>query len=305
MTRQKKIQLLILACAPAVFAVGCSDATPTAPVAAATTATPSPSTIRAKLDKMHKDTDWIGAFHNDALRYVLADIKRLPLTSRNALSVCEAARRSYAEFHRTRRGSAVPASVDADFENFCSRSRKPTIAPSVLANPRRGPNAAQYAVTDSAYMDQVYNAIDASTSLADLNARVSAIESSAANSLSYDAAQGVVIVGNVALSSANYWADNVNDWTDFTSSYLYSMQPSATKLFATTLRSTVSGRGRVNAPSFNWWDDAKAAARRAASGDAKAAGRAVLAAGLAGLPIVYDVVIGAAATGSIIAVLQM
>src|SRR5437764_15245867 len=88
MTRQKRTHLFILALVPVVVftAVRCADSTVTAPpVATAPTAlTPE---IQAKVAKLHSETDWIGQFHNDALRFVFTNLQRIPLKARNPRNI--------------------------------------------------------------------------------------------------------------------------------------------------------------------------------------------------------------------------
>lgn len=308
MTRQKRVHLFILALVPVVVfaAVRCADSTATAPVS-----TESPALtaeLQAKLARLHQENDWIGQFHNDALSFVFANLQRIPLKARNPRGVCETARKAYAEFHKTRRGTAVPTSVDAEFESRCSAaspgasSRVFSIAiPSEIARAEVTPAA-------QGLMDQIDYAIDASTSFGDLSAQVSSIEASAAANLSYEDASAVVAVGSVALSSADYWANNLTAWIPFT----------ATTDYSVLLASRAPGDAAVpTTPAFggndggwsSWastvWNDAKQAAKRAAKGDFKAAVKVVIASGAAGAPIIYEVVIGSAAAGSILAVLEM
>src|SRR4051812_29610479 len=96
MTRQRRTQLCFLALVPVVVfaAVRCADSS--APTASPQKASAAPTAeLNARLAKLHEETDWIGQFHNDALRYVFENISRLPAKSRDKRTVCETARRAY------------------------------------------------------------------------------------------------------------------------------------------------------------------------------------------------------------------
>ena len=318
MTRQRRTHLLFLALVPVVVfaAVRCADSSSsppsalTAPVVATTPPPAASAATAATIARLHEQTDWIGRFHNDALQYVFTSISRLPGRARDKHGICETARRAYGEFHRSRRGAPVPASVDAQLEGFCSRAPAASIRSAALATPHGAPRT-DVSATAQSLMDQIASAIDVSTSYADLNTRVSSIESDAASSLSYDEAASVFTVGSVALNSATYWANNLTDWVPFTNTAEYS------KLLVTR----VIPPGEVMAPVFNngddsggfswggWatsvWNDTKAAAKRAAGGDVRAAAKAIMGAALVDAPIFYDIVLGAAAAGSIGAALML
>ncbi len=308
MTRQRRTQLSFLALVPVVVfaAVRCADTSAPLPSAQKSMKPPT-AEFTARLSKLHEETDWIGEFHNDALSYVFNSISRVPAKGRDKRSVCETARRAYAQFHHARRGTAVPASVDAQLESFCV----PNAAPAVRATAFGGSNAEprrEVSAAAESMMDQIASAIDASTSYSDLSARVNSIEASAASSLSYDEATGVFIVGSVALNSATYWANNLTAWVPFTNSADY------TTLLTTRLVSPgeASPPFGGNNAGQDWgefaeqvWKDTKAAAKRAAGGDARAGIKSVIGSSIVGLPILWDVIIGAAAAGSIGAVLQL
>jgi len=122
MTRQRKTHLALLALVPVVVfaAVRCADSTATAPPSPQVAAGQLDPIVMARLAKLHEQHDWVGQFHNEALSFVLAKVKRIPARTRNARVTCETARKAYAEFHKSRRGGDVPPAVDADFERFCS-----------------------------------------------------------------------------------------------------------------------------------------------------------------------------------------
>ena len=120
MTRQRKTHILILALVPVIVfgAVRCADSTMTAPPAVQIATGQLDPAVEARLAKLHQENDWVGEFHNDALKYVFANLRRMPAKGRDRHGVCEEARKAYADFHKARRGSSVPVSVDADFEKF-------------------------------------------------------------------------------------------------------------------------------------------------------------------------------------------
>lgn len=310
MTRQRRSHLLILALVPAVVfvAVRCADSSATAPADVAQKAPPTlPPNVAARLVKLHEERDWIGQFHNDALAYVFAKLHRIPAKGKNQRSVCEAARAAYAEFHKNRRGKDVPAAVDAEFESFCTGGSSSSSFARIVSAPTR-PAADELSATAQAFIGQIYPAIDASTSFPDLASRINSIEADAVGSLSYDEAGAVVTAGEVALSSATYWAYNLPSWIPFTNSADYTVL-----LASRSIAISQDGISPLNnAGEFDWggfaqrvWSDAKAAAKRAAGGDVRAAAKVLIGASLMQGPIIYDIVIGSAAAGSIMAVLQM
>jgi hypothetical protein len=305
MTRQRRTHLAVLALVPLVLftAVRCTDTTTTEPVTVQAAAPASAAGVAAALAKLHAQNDWVGQFHNDALGYVVKSLDRIPAKSRDRRNVCETARKAYREFHRTRRGSEVPKSADDAFEQFCaggeSRTVTPAFALGFLDNARRG----DLSVAAQSYMDQFLGAIDASVSYDDLNARINSIDAAAAGNLSADEAAAVVTVGNIALSSADYWANNITAWDPYAGTN--------TGFFTRVAGSRVASSPLAfGGPSHSWasiWNDTKAAAKRAARGDVSAAAKALVTIGVAGgaaVPAAIDVVLAGAATGSIMAVLQ-
>jgi hypothetical protein len=300
MTSQRRTHLLVLALVPLVVfgAVRCADNTTTSPLAES--ALSRDLSVSAKLAKLHKENDWVGKFHNEALAFVLAELQRTPKKGRDRRSVCETARRAYAEFHRSRRGTEVPASVDADFESFCAGNKgAANTRLSSIAVPSR-PRTDEVSLAAQDYMDRVASAIDLSTSYDDLSGRVNSIEAEAASSLSYDEAGEVVTVGSVALSSADYWGSTITDWVPFTSGIeAYSV------LLAPGGRTSPFSTG---APAKDWnsiWNDAKQAAKRAASGDVHGAVRTIVSLAMVGGAFQYEIVLAGAATSSVMAILQM
>lgn len=310
MTPQRRSHLIILALVPVVVfaAVRCADSTAPLSTGQRSASAPSAATM-AKIAQLREATDWIGKYHNDALRYVFTSISRIPLKARDKHSVCETARRAYGEFHHSRHGTPVPASVDAQLEGFCSAGGAASGRAAVLNSPKPF-RTTEVSADAQALMDQVALAIDASTSFADLSDRVSAIEFTAASTLSYEEAEGVFTVGSIALSSANYWANNLTAWVPFTSTSEYSVLL-ATRIGTAGVDASPAFSGG-DASGFSWgewaqrvWTDTKAAAKRAAEGDVRAGGKAFIGTTIAGGPIVWDIIAGVAAAGSIGAVLQL
>ena len=310
MTRQRKTHLFILALVPILVftAVRCADTSATAPYLAPVVIK---EPIEAKLARLHSENDWIGAFHNEALAHVLTVLQRVPAKSRNGRAVCEAARAAYADFHKARRGSPVPAVVDAEFAGFCAtRGSARSARLASLSLPGRI-SRVEVSADAQALLDQIPAAIDASTSYEDLTARINSIEAGAASTLSYDEASAVVAVGSVALSSAAYWGDNITSWVPFTNTPDYSVLFAAigpTTDGFSSLQRGAAGASSATGPSADWgsiWNDAKAAAKRAAVGDARSAIKAVIGTSLLEGPIIYEVVVSAAAAGSIMAVLYI
>ena len=309
MTRQKKTHLAILALVPAlVFAASrCADSNATAPTGVEGSGAAADRVVAAKLAKLQQETDWVGKFHNDALAYVLADLQRLPPKARERGGVCEAARKSYRQFHKSRRGTDVPASVEDAFERFCA-GRGPTFAASIAQGAGEPRRQGDVSFEAQGFMDQFLGAIDASVSYDDLSARVNSIEAAAVATLPAAEAADVVVVGSIALSSADYWANNLPAWDP----YVGNGTGFLTELAAS--RTASSPFGPESPVSRDWgdfvnrvWNDAKAAAKRAARGDVSAASKALMTAGallVIGAPVTYEGILAASATGSIMSVLD-
>jgi hypothetical protein len=307
MTRQRRSHLMLIALVPVVAftAVRCADSPTPLPSAPPPSTAPS-ADITAKIAKLHEKTDWIGQFHNDALAYVYASMSRLPAKARDKHTICEAARRAYAEFHRARRGSAVPASVDAEMEQFCATGSFSASRAAVIPGAPT-PGTKEISPAAQTLMDQIATAVDASTSYPEMSGSVNSIEAQAASSLSEEDAAGVFTVGSVALSSAGYWANNVTEWVPFTNTPDYALL-SSRSVVANPLGPPVLVDGGGGFGWGDWatsvWNDTKRAAKRAAAGDIHAAAKAVVGAAVASGPLIMDLVLGAAAAGSIFAVLQ-
>jgi hypothetical protein len=302
MTRQRKSHLLILALVPVVVfgAIRCADSTVTAPTSEQIVGGQPDAALELKLAKLHKEFDGVGKDHNDALAFVLKNLQRLPEKNRNRRAICETARKAYAEFHQLRFGKNPNASTNADFSKEC-QSASPLIASAAISFSDQGRVRSDLSPVAESYLDQIADAVDASSSVDDLNGRIASIESSAASNLSYEEAGAVMMVGSVAASSASYWVQNIPAWGPY---YLNTPEYS---VFSAARLQDAAVKG-LPTPSGDWasiWADAKAAAKRAARGDVSAAAKVIIATGVAGAAIVYDVVVGAAATGSIMAVLQM
>lgn len=308
MTRQRQTHLLIIGLVPAVIfgAVRCADAV-SAPTPQAEVTGQRDKMLAAKLAKLHQENDWVGRLHNDALAFVLAKLQRIPVGNRSRRNVCETARKAYNDFHRNLRGAASPASVDAEFATFCASDKSPRNLLTRSLGVPHGRKETELSPTAVGFMEQISSAIDASNSHADLNSRVSAIEAEAAATLSYEEAGAVVAVGAVATSSADYWVANITSWLPYTSTPDYAVLV-ASRFPSESVRDAPSGFR----PRAGWgeelekiWTDARAAAKRAAKSDLYGAIKIAVAAGAAGGPVIYDLLLAGAATASIMGILHM
>ncbi len=301
MTRQRKTHLFILALVPMVVftAVRCADSTGTILPEASTDGASLQPEVASRLAKLHQQFDGVGKDHNDALAFVLKNLQRLPEKNHDRHTVCETARKAFADFHKNRFGSAVPTSIDGSFAAFC---QSPSPSGSAISFAMLGDNSARTDLSAAAesYLDQIANAVDGASSVDDLVNQVSAIEASAAASLSYDEAGGVVMVGSVAINSAYYWVQSLPAWAP----YLLSTPDYSVRF---TALATDAGIPRSDWSSI--WGDAKAAAKRAVGGDARAAAKVLISVGVGSAvvaaPVFYDMVLTGAAIGSIGAVLMI
>jgi hypothetical protein len=291
MTRNRKTQVILLALVPLMLlaAASCADA-PSAPQPRSTAASANGPSVTATLAKLHTENDWIGQAHNDALAYVLAALKRLPAKADHH-AVCETAIAAYREFHRTRFHAAVPREVDNAAEASCSASKGFALAGAAFSLVPNGVRRTELSPEGQDYLNQMDAAIDAANSDADLTTAVSNIEYQAAANLSYDEAAGIVMAGEVTLSSASYWEGSYTDWLPYVGTLLDYNRVSA---------SAIAPGG----PRFDFWGDFKSAGRRAIKGDFQAAVAAVVREWFLSATIGFDFVVGSAAVGSVMAVLQ-
>lgn len=302
MTRQRKTHLLLLALVPVLVlgAIRCADST-TAPSAPTMSQAGLEPPVAARLAGLHAKYDWIGQFHNDALKFVLENLQRIPEKSRSRRTICETARKAYNEFHRSRRQTETPANIDADFRSFCAASGfNASVASTTIGLPDL-PRATELSSTAQAYLDQIGGAVDAASSNPDLTARINSIEASAAANLSEDEAGAVVIVGSVTESSAQYWEANLSAWLPFTSTGPDYSRISSSETGSGALSLSPSG----STPRFDFWSDLLAIGKRAVRGDVRGAITMVLRVGILGLPFIYEEILAGAAVGSITSVLQI
>ncbi len=310
MTRERKTHLCILALVPLVVfgVVRCADS-PAAPDRQAAAKSVLPQ-VAARLARLHAKYDSAGPIHNAALAYVLADLQRIPKNRRSRNNICETARRSFAEFHRNRFGSELPAGSEAEMVKSCLSAGGPA-AP--LASLSFGGQPPHFDISQTAvdYMDQVAEAVDISASPADLDAHVSEIEAGAAANLSEEEAAAVVTVGAVTTSSAQYWAENLTAWLPFASSSDTTVAEYSRLTLSNGSRSVgdpASLKPRHSAFTDAWdsiWPQVAAAGKRAIRSDARAAAKTVVVLAVGGVAIGWEVVVTGAATGSILALLMI
>jgi hypothetical protein len=100
------------------------------------------------------------------------------------------------------------------------------------------------------------------------------------------------MAGAVTLSSASYWEASYTDWLPYVETPLDYNRVSA---------SAVAPGGR----RFDFWGDFRSAGRRAVRGDFQGAVAAVVRQWFLSATIGFDFVVGSAAVGSVMAVLQM
>jgi len=251
----------------------------------------------------------VGIVHNEALAYVLADLQRIPKQSRSRQRVCETAQQSFAEFHRRRFGSELPAGSEADIVKPCLSARGPAAS---LASLSFGGKPPRFDISQPAidYMDQVANAVDLSESRADLESRVSEIEAVAAANLGEEDAAAVITVGSVTDSSARYWSDNLMAWLPFTSTAdttvnVYSRLAPSTASHSIGNPSALRPRNSSVTELWDYlWPQVATAGRLAIRSDARAAAKTLIILSVQGAVIGWEAVLAGAATGSILALLM-
>lgn len=302
MTRQRRNHLLILALVPAVVfgTIRCADS-PAAPSAAAVR-----PDVALKLARLHARYDSTGVIHNALLAHVLPDLQRIPESGRTRAVVCETARRSAADFYRTRLGRGVPASTESEFMNSClGKGTSPAIL-GILMMPGSQPRL-EISEAAASYMDQAASAVDASSSPADLQSRISVIEANAAANLSEDEAAAVVTVGSVATSSAEYWSSNLSAWVYVGNTPDYSrLAPLASRsIEAPRLGGTAAADKTIPDLWDELWPNLVSVGKTAVKADAKAAAKSIIGLSISGAAIAWEVVGTAAGVGSMAAILHL
>jgi hypothetical protein len=201
--------LLALSAGTAFTIVACSpDAT--APVSTHATAEVA---LDRKVDDLRLRYGWIGEYHTDGLAYIYNELAKNGGKQKKDQQ-CKVAAKALKEFHKVARKGDVPfgivdpsiASETCPADASSLRIRKAVIA----GSPRMSMN--ELSPLAISYMDEVANAINSATSRSAFVSALHNIQYAAAVNLSLEEAGAVVAMASIAISSADYWEENLDAW---------------------------------------------------------------------------------------------
>ena len=242
--------LAVLACT-ALVAVSCSPDT-TGPGVKQSAA--SGSSLQ-KLENLRAKYGWVGQYHTDGLAFIYARLVRNRKSIHNRADACREAAIALKEFHRTARHGEVPAGmVDPAISNeVCGEAAADAnlaVSRSVsVSTPGVQVRTTELSVTAGYYLDQLNTVVYAATSRSGLENDINRVEINAAAALPEYEAGAVAAVGSVALSSADYWAENLGYWVGFsTGTPSYSIGVQGAKIESPSAYLTYG-----NTPS--WWNN--------------------------------------------------
>lgn len=201
--------LLALSASTAFTVVACSpDAT--TPVS---TDEPTQVTLDQKVDDLRLRYGWVGDYHTDGLAYIYNALAKNGSKQKKDQQ-CAVAAKALKEFHKIARKGEVPFGiVDPSIasETCPADASSPRISKAVIAgSPRLSMN--ELSPLAVYYMDEVANAINSATSRSAFISALHTIQYAAAVNLSLEEAGAVVAMASIAISSADYWEENLDAW---------------------------------------------------------------------------------------------
>lgn len=204
--------LLAVAAGAAMTMAGCSPDTTAPEIDAAAAARKT----ERRVEDLRAKYGWLGTYHSDGLAYVYARLANSGKIHGQS-DACRIASQALKEFHRTARSGEIPYGlVDPSIENeVCPEStEQPAPARAILsASLPEGVRREELSAPAIAYMDQISVAIDNATERAVLLGQISSIEFAAAAELPEDEAGAVTAVASIAVSSVDYWEENLDSWS--------------------------------------------------------------------------------------------
>lgn len=175
-----------------------------------------------KLQDLQNKYGWAGRYHTDALAYVYARLPRgIAVSSKS--DKCRKAVAALKEFDKSFSKDGKSKGVADDFlsANLCNDPTQVGVNPlppvPLKASSKLSPQAA-------AFVKQIQDVIRTKASVPTMVSSINAIEDAASGSLSTAEAGGVVALGSVAVSSAQYWDANLGNWLSASSNLTASYQ---------------------------------------------------------------------------------
>ncbi len=214
-TRTTYLTLLATLLAGAALTVVSCTPDATSP-RASTAAAPDPQIVQSKVQELRDKYGWIGQYHTDGLSYIYTQLAKGADKPRKKEDLCRIAAKALKEFHRKSRARDIPSNlVDPSLVNeVCGEyANTGSISATVVSefiDIRTPRTDLSYEATS--YLNQLANLPITATSRSQFLAEVYSIESQAAATLPESEAGAVTAVASIAVSSANYWEENLSSW---------------------------------------------------------------------------------------------
>jgi hypothetical protein len=169
-----------------------------------------------KVAELRAATDWMGDFHTGALTYVQTQLAAAKQTARTTIDRCKVASKAFKDYTKAFRRNGAPLTLPADFEAGlgCETGLPVGSQATVLIDkPDEVTPRHDLSTQAQAYLTRIESAVDASVTDDQFVATVYSIEAEAAATLPAAEATAVFGTGAIAVSSAEYWGDNLDGWS--------------------------------------------------------------------------------------------
>ncbi|HVF39377.1 MAG TPA: hypothetical protein VM939_05705 [Gemmatimonadaceae bacterium] len=211
-TRSKYIALVLVFAVGAVPVSCARDATAPAIV---TTETDTPEVKRDRVQDLRDKYGWMGDYHTDALAFVNSRLQDPKARGLSRMDKCRVASAALKEFHKSfRKGGRPLAFTDVStIDGLCDDAARGESRIGAYIGVVPPPELrADLSSQATGYMSQIERAFDADVSLGTLQATIYGVENAAASSLAADEAGAVTGLASIAISSSDYWTENLDGW---------------------------------------------------------------------------------------------
>ena len=198
----------------ATAAASCSDRS-TGPTAAATSISEG-RLMNEKRAALQQRSGWTGDYHNRALDHVYHELRKQNAREMSKSEKCKAAEIAFKEFNAEYRRNGKPLNY-RDFSfggTVCDDSNGKRPSKQLVLGPgsqvlRR---SADLSAPAASLFSQLEGVFDAEVSLSVVVSTIQDIENTAAATLDETEAGALIAAAEVAISSAEYWDANLEDW---------------------------------------------------------------------------------------------
>lgn len=173
---------------------------------------------------------WPGKYHTQALAHVYSKLAQANKRSTKA-EKCRVAIAALKEFDKSFRKDAKSTGVDDAFlsDNVCGPAGATGDIPQFGAQPGPSPAGAGFSPLAASMLDQIRNVTSTHSSSSSIVSTVTGIQNSAAAKLNPAEAGAVAALGSIAISSAEYWDANADNWRGLSSTPVIRKQINATE----------------------------------------------------------------------------